>query len=228
MVNLEKSNGRLTSLLGIVPKERLQPLYERHGVEPSQGPKALADEIRLDGSNTIASLFRGIEGVAYLEVARDVADKMDVEWKENQKEEAIEQAILGKLISEFLEHATQEEREQVNQILEEVGEKYNNLSKDLLLAGLSAGSLALLIKQVGRKVVANVIERIVAWIAARQVAKEGAKRIAQIAGLAIPLLNAAMIAWTVIDIAGPAFRKTVPTVIEIALLRLEFGQNGRD
>jgi uncharacterized protein YaaW (UPF0174 family) len=33
-----------------------------------------------------------------------------------------------------------------------------------------------------------------------------------------------MIVWTVVDIAGPAFRKTVPTAIEIALLRLEYGE----
>jgi uncharacterized protein YaaW (UPF0174 family) len=37
------------------------------------------------------------------------------------------------------------------------------------------------------------------------------------------VLNVIMVGWTVVDIAGPAFRKTVPTVIEIALLRLEYG-----
>jgi uncharacterized protein YaaW (UPF0174 family) len=31
-----------------------------------------------------------------------------------------------------------------------------------------------------------------------------------------------MVGWTIRDIAGPAFRKSVPSVLEIALLRMEY------
>jgi uncharacterized protein YaaW (UPF0174 family) len=43
-----------------------------------------------------------------------------------------------------------------------------------------------------------------------------------VASYAIPLLNVVMVGWVLSDIAGPAFRKTVPTVVEVALLRMEF------
>lgn len=33
-----------------------------------------------------------------------------------------------------------------------------------------------------------------------------------------------MVGWTIVDLAGPAFRRTVPTAIDIAVLRLEFGE----
>ena len=219
---MESSSKRLVSLFGDVPKERLKPLFDRHGVEPSEGMRELVDEIRLDGSNTIASLFRGREGVPYLEIVRDVAEKMKVDYDENQAEDVIEYAILGKVIQEFLEKASPEERKEVDKVLDKAGKKY----RDQIWGGLSTGALAVLINTVGKKIIARVVQKIVVGIAARQGAKEAGKRVFQAAGYAVPLLNVAMIAWTVIDIAGPAFRKTAPTIIEIALLRLEFGKNG--
>jgi uncharacterized protein YaaW (UPF0174 family) len=223
-VNTKESNARLLSLLGNAPKVRLQSLYNRHSVDPADGIEELVEEICLDGSNTIASLIRGIQGVPYLEIAHDVANKLAVKYNENQKEDAIEYNILGKMLQEFLKNASPEQRAEVDKILDEVGRKY----KDKIWKGMSKGALALLINTVGKKVVARVVQRIVVGIAVRQGAKEAGKRAAQFAGYAVPFLNVVMIAWTMVDIAGPAFRKTVPTVIEIALLRLEFGENGRN
>jgi len=222
-VNMKESNGRLLSLLENAPKDRLQSLYDRHGVSSADGVKDLVKEICLDGSNTIASLIRGIEGVPYLEIVHDVANKLAVKYNENQKEDAIEYAIIGKMLQEFLQNASPEQREEVDKILKEVGRKY----KDTIWKGMSTGALAILINTVGKKVIARVVQRIIVGITVRQGAKEVGKRAAQFAGYAVPFLNAVMIAWTMVDIAGPAFRKTVPTVIEIALLRLEFGKDGR-
>lgn len=222
-VTKEESNGRLTSLLGNVPTERLQSIYDRHGVKHSEGIEALVDELRLDGSNTIASLFRGLEGVPYLEIVQDVASKMGVEYTETQKEDTIEYGVLGKVLEQFLENATPEDRQEIDRILSDVSEEY----RDQIWQGLSTGALAVIVNTVGKKIVAEVVRKIVFWIAMRQGAKGVGKRAATIVGLAIPLLNVALVAWTVIDLAGPAYRKTVPTVIEIALLRLEFGGGGR-
>ena len=41
--------------------------------------------------------------------------------------------------------------------------------------------------------------------------------------LAIPVVNVAMTAGLAVSVAGPAYRKTVPTVLDVALLRLEYG-----
>jgi len=225
--NMEKSNYRLSSLLEAVPADRLKTLYERHGIPSADGPEKLGDEIRLDGSNSIASLFRG-KGVDYLEMVRNVADTMDVPYTEEQDEESIERDILGKTIQQYLENASKVERKEIEKILESAGKGYNNISKDNLLISLSGGALALLIGQIGAKAVSKIVQRIVTRLIGLQVGKETGKRAMQAIGFAIPLLNATMIAWTAIEMAGPAYRKTVPSVIEIAMIRLEFAANGRD
>ena len=218
---MEQSNERLLELFRTAKTARLETLFVRHGVEPRKGIRRLCDEIRLDGSNTLASIFRVREGVAYLEMVRDVADQMKVPYEFSEDETEIEYAILGNVLKQFVEHATGEQREGIEEVLKAAGNEFSNLSRDLIRSGLAAGTLALLIKEVGAKIVAKIIRDIVVKLATRQAAKEAGKRAAQVAGYAIPLLNVALVAWTIVDIAGPAYRKTVPTVIEIALLRLE-------
>lgn len=211
------------AMLGRVPAERLEPIYLRHEVAPSQGPQALLDEVCLDGANTIASIFRGWDGVEYDEVVRDVADQLNVEASHSEPRE-LEVEIIAFVVQKYLAGATPEQREQVADVLRSAGADFNRMKADILKGAFAAGTLALLIRQVGQKVVAQVVGKIMLRIAGRQAAKEASKRAAQLAGMAIPLLNVVMIGWTVVDIAGPAFRKTVPTVIEVALLRLEYGE----
>jgi uncharacterized protein YaaW (UPF0174 family) len=210
-------------MLGRVPCERLKPIYERHEVEPSKGSNALVDEIRLDGSNTFASIFRGWEGVDYGEVVGDVAKQLGL-TPGGRGARDLEVGILEIIIQKYLENAAPEERENITKILEQAGGDFNRRGADFAKAAFRVGTLALLIRRVGAKVVGQIVRKIMLRIAGRQAAKEAGKRVAQLAGMAIPVLDAVMIVWTVVDIAGPAFRKTVPTAIEIALLRLEYGE----
>ena len=215
---METSNKRLKKLFSQIPEEKMFPIYERHGIEPQEGPNDLVDEIRLDGSNTITSLFRGWEGVDYDEIVRDVASKMDVPYADTEDERKIETRLLEKLIEKYLKNASPEERENVKEILGEAGEEYMGNPRHLLEGGL----LGFLISNVGRQVTAQIVERIVLYIMARQGVKQAGKAAAQIAGFAVPILNIVLATWTVIDVAGPAFRKTVPTVLEVALYRLQY------
>jgi uncharacterized protein YaaW (UPF0174 family) len=210
-------------MLRRAPGEQLAPIYERHDVPVGGGPKALVEEICLDGANTIASIFRGWEGVEYGEIVSDVAEQLGIEPAGRSPKE-LELAILEFIIKRYLENASPEERENLADVLKKAGADFKEVGAAVARGALAAGTLALLIRQVGRKVVAQVIGKIMLRIAGRQAAKEAGKRAAQLAGMAIPLLNIVMIGWTVVDIAGPAFRKTVPTVIEFALLRLEYGE----
>jgi len=202
-------------------------------VDPTAGPGELVSEICLDGANTFASLFRGWKGVPYREVVRDVAEKMGVGKAvlKSKHERNIEVAVIESVIQRYLAKATPKEREDIRRILEEASQDHKEVWRHLLKGG---GALTMLLAQVGPKVAAGVIERIVASIIGRQLgigALRGGAGIlegvgllggAGILGLAVPLLNVALIGWTVVDLAGPAFRKTIPTVIEIAMLRLEF------
>lgn len=208
-------------LLGRVPKDRTKPIYQRHDVEKSKGVDGLIDEICLDGANTIASIFRGWEGVDYGEIVGDVAEQLGIDTGKRSPRK-LELAILEVIIQKYLENASPEEREKIAEVLGKAGADFERFGAAAAKGAFAAGALALLIKEIGQKVVAQVVGKIMLRIAGRQAAKEAGKRAAQFAGLAIPVLNVVMIGWTIVDIAGPAFRKTVPTVIEIALLRLEY------
>jgi uncharacterized protein YaaW (UPF0174 family) len=219
---MDKSTKDLLALLKKCPADRLAPIYARHGIEPSAGPSGLVEELRLDGSNTIASVFRGWEGVDYAEMVNDVAEKFDVKT-ENLPVETIEREILVTMIRKHYSNASPKEREKLEKILREMGDEYDDLIKILLKGTLSGAALALLIEQIGVRLVAAAVERIVLQIIGRNAAAGAAEYAAALAGFAIPFLNVVLAAWVIIDIAGPAFRKTVPTVIEIALLRMEYG-----
>jgi uncharacterized protein YaaW (UPF0174 family) len=203
------------------PPESLLPIYERHGIDPSEKEKALLEDVCLDGANSIASIFRGWEGVDYDEIVTDVAEELGIQALDRTPRQ-LELAILEFIISKYLENATPEERSDIAALLKKAGGEFNDRGE--ILKGIFAkGALALLIRSVGEKVVGQVVGKIMIKIGGRQVAKQAGKQAARMAGMAIPVLNVIMVGWTVVDIAGPAFRKTVPTVIEIALLRLEYG-----
>ena len=101
-----------------------------------------------------------------------------------------------------------EERAEIDQILQVHGVKHTSWRAGGAL-------LTALISTVGQEVTKQVIKK-----ALRVVAGGSASRIAS---FAVPILGATMAALTVVDLTGPAFRKTVPTVIDVAILRVEFG-----
>jgi uncharacterized protein YaaW (UPF0174 family) len=214
MNKTKDANADLIALLtnSAIPPEQLQPIYDRHGVDMAEGADVLANEICLDGSNTLASILRGRKGVGYDEVVRDVAQKLQIPCDEHESETDRELKILEKIISLSLEKATPKQRTQIEAALKEGS------------AGqLAAEDLKGLVNQLGAKATADTVNKIVTVIITGQVARRSVKQSARLAGFAVPLLNIALVGWTLLDLTGPAFRKTVPTVIEIARLRLEYG-----
>jgi len=211
------STTRLMALLAAAPAEDLASLYRRHGVEEEAGPMTLAQQICLDGSNTIASLFRGWEGVPYLEVARDVARKLEVDAEiiASEDERVIEQAVLGKVIERYIKsRADAAERAEIKRILTSAGIDALEYKR-----AVSTGTLAVVIAVLRQEIVAKIVQGIVARAGVRAASGSAARLV----GLAVPLLNLVLAAWTVFDLSGPAFRKTVPSIIEVALIRIEQG-----
>jgi len=220
------SNDRLAGLLAQVLERdpwRLRPLCDRHGVELGDGVGALVREIGLDGANTIASLLRRRRGVEYAEIARDVASKLKVGVEADADEVAVEHRILDAVLGRYVDGASAEDRATILRELQAAGADVTDAGKVLVHGAWAAGSLAALVNGIGQQAVAAVVKQIVLKTVGREAAKIAGRRAAAIASVAIPLLNVVMVGWTVVDLAGPAFRKTVPTVLEIALLRLEFG-----
>ncbi len=215
---MHSSSLEVVRLLQAYPVDELKHIYERHGVEPKLGTRALVEQIQRDGGNTILNyVLRFGQGVSYSEILRDCADKLKVDSTELSTDPEIEEAMLVAIIQQYMEDCPPEDREELQAALGNVGEAQKEVIAHLLRGGLAVGGLALMIRQVGQKAVTQALRFILLRIAGIQAGKQ----VARIVAVGIPLLNVALAAYTVYELAGPAFRKTLPTVIDIALLRLD-------
>jgi uncharacterized protein YaaW (UPF0174 family) len=174
----------------------------------------IAREIRAFGGNSLVNLFRG-GGVEYSELARDVADHLKVPFNKSGPVVNVEIAILQKLFNDALSKMSDGERQQV---LEEL-----NIGD---LAGMGPAAIAMALA--GGKLAGFAAYKM-ALIVANALAKA-------ILGRGLPFaVNAALTRtmgvmlgpigwvvtgiWTVADLASPAYRVTVPCVVQIAYMR---------
>ncbi|MCD4653524.1 hypothetical protein K8T06_06275 [bacterium] len=201
----------------------MKTICKRHGVAVWEGPAVLVKMITRDGSNTLVSTLMGDSENSYLNITRAVAQKMKVAFDEKDSEIDIERKCLESVLRRYLQTAPETERQEIMAIIVSTGKELHveELKRQFRDNSLRLGTLSLLVRKIGARATADVVKRVVAGIISRSAAREASKRAAQIAGYAIPLLNAVMIGWTVWDLAGPAYRKIIPTVLEIAILRMD-------
>ena len=176
----------------------------------------VAAEIQCFGANSIATLFRGGQGVLYREVLEDVCDKCKVTQNEKQNVGFIEEQLLIKLLGEALEEMSEEDREKFAKIAG-LNEATILTPAGLMLAarnaflagGFQSYRLAFLI--------ANYVSRILLGRGLTFAATATLSRtIGVIAG---PIGLTVTGVWTAIDLASPAFRVTLPAVVHVAMLR---------
>lgn len=209
-----KATNQTTKLLDSIDRKKLGPIFKRHGVSSSEkgAVKSLVEEISLDGGNTVANILRLWEGVGYEEIVYDVADtlslKVTKDWQHNER------LILEKVFEDIVKTMTEEEKNNLEEILKNAGEE---LGDNMFTGRVGAKIVGMILANtIAKKIIMETIKKTLAKLAAKEVGK-------RVGAYMIPGLNVIMAAWTVWDIAGPAYRKTIPTVIEIALLRIEHG-----
>lgn len=188
--------------------------YKSDPKKPTSYADLIADEIRLFGGNTFANLARGGVGVPYREVVCDVADKMKVSYNKASTVERIELLIVQKIFEDSIEKMTEEDRQK--------------LIKDLGIRGIPVGSSATMIMQTIIKmggfksyqiavIVANSIAKFILGRGLSFAANASLTKIMSI--FAGPLGWVISSLWTLIDIAGPSYKTTIPCVIHVAMLR---------
>lgn len=188
--------------------------YKSDPKKPTSYADLIADEIRLFGGNTFANLARGGVGVPYREVVCDVADKMKVSYNKASSVERIELLIVQKIFEDSIEKMTEEDRQR--------------LIKDLGIRGIPVGSSATMIMQAIIKmggfksyqiavIVANSIAKFILGRGLSFAANASLTKIMSI--FAGPLGWVISSLWTLIDIAGPSYKTTIPCVIHVAMLR---------
>lgn len=207
----KKGNPRLVEHLTISDGYKLYyPDHQKYW-------KDIAEELQLFGGNTLASyIFRGGKGVSYREILIDVCKKLKVNFNKNSDTETIEQYLLQKIMIDSLDKMTSEE---LQNLVRELGVKPTNLTKQGLIAALQVA-----IKMGGftpyklAVIVANAVAKAILGKGLTLAANSSLTRSISIFAGPIGWIITAL--WTLYDIAGPAYRVTIPSVIQVAYMRL--------
>ncbi|WP_312800100.1 ubiquinol-cytochrome C chaperone family protein [Pseudomonas sp.] len=174
----------------------------------------IAKEIRLFGGNSILNILRR-DGVPYEEVVQDVADHLKVNFSKNDPINVIEQGVLGKILSRAFEQMSDEERRAV---LEELGiVNYSATAPAAAIATICAAKAGGFATFKLATIVANAIAKALIGKGLTFAVNGQLMRTVSVAigpiGWAITAL------WTAADLASPAYRVTVPCIVQLAYIR---------
>lgn len=194
--------------------DKYKEYYPRHSMYWQE----IAAELQCFGGNTIMTLFRGGKGVLYEEVLSDVCEKLIKGFKKPSQIniEELEKQLLMSLLQTSIEQMSFEELKMLAKDL-----KVDNLN---LLTAQNFLLLAQTIFKAGgfksyqlTLIIANAVSRA---IFAKGLTFAGNAALTRVAGvLAGPIGITLSGIWTIIDLAGPAYRVTIPAVIQVTLLR---------
>ncbi|GAA7660872.1 DUF3944 domain-containing protein [Helicobacter pylori] len=198
--------------------------YKRHGNDYAKYAERIAEELQLYGANSFANALRGT-GVLYREILCEVCDKLKVNYNKKTETTLIEQNMLSKILERSLEEMDDEE------VKEMCDELFIKNTDNLNRQALSAATLTLF-KMGGFKsyqlavIVANAVAK---TILGRGLSLAGDQVLTRtLSFLTGPVGWIITGVWTAIDIAGPAYRVTIPACILVTTLRLKTQQANED
>lgn len=177
---------------------------------------SITDELQRFGGNTFANILRG-HGVPYRTILVDVCKKMKVSFNKNSSVEVIEGCLLQHVLIKTMEEMSDED---MRNLLAELKIKTTGFGKQAMMAAVQGairfGGFASYKIAV---IVANAVARALLGRGLSFAANAALTR--WIGVFAGPIGWAITIAWTALDIAGPAYRVTIPSVIQIAYMRVK-------
>lgn len=208
------SAEELKVLVELMEKKLSYDLPDNAGIYPTNHVEKIADEFCKFGGNTIANILRGGEGVSYREVLTDVCKDLKVPFNANNSIEHIERNLLETVLESAWENMSEEDKQQ---LLDELGYK-GKMPK--------GGIWGLFALQIGKSAgfTTYQVALIIANFVAKQVTGTGLA-LATNAALttvlkgALQILGPVLWAWTLVDIASPSKKVTIPGCIYIAALR---------
>lgn len=177
---------------------------------------SITDELQRFGGNTFANILRG-HGVPYKTILVDVCKKMKVSFNKNSSVEVIEGCLLQHVLIKTMEEMSDED---MRNLLAELKIKTTGFGKQAMMAAVqSAIRLGGFASYKIAVIVANAVARALLGRGLSFAANAALTR--WIGVFAGPIGWAVTIAWTALDIAGPAYRVTIPSVIQIAYMRVK-------
>ncbi len=175
----------------------------------------VAEELARFGGNSLMNLLRRGSGVPYKEMLSDVAGHVGVPKLGTASCAEMEMAIIAKVVEQSLSRMTEEDKAT---FFESVGGSYR--------PGMGPGALAALIASLSASGVtsyslaAMVASATMSSLVGRGIVFAGGSTLGR--GLAVltgPVGWAITGIWTAFDLASPAYRVTVPCVIQIGYMR---------
>lgn len=190
--------------------------YKRHYPEHSMYWEEIAAEVQCFGANTFATLIRRGKGVEYKEVLADVCDKMNVNYNKNASVEKIEQNLLMKILEDAIENMSPEELKEL--ALSTGVKNTSGITKEAMVGVFQAVFRAGGFKSYQLTVI--IVNAVAKALIGRGLSIAGNATLARtMAVLTGPIGWAVTGLWTAVDIAGTAYRVTIPAVIQISVLR---------
>lgn len=175
----------------------------------------IADELLKFGTNSVVTICHDGRPDSYENVVRRVCKRMGVAVDKNDDAIRMERLLLDNVCEKALCNMTEEE---LRNLARETGVNGKDISKQALIA-----SLLILLRRYPRifvKFIRNVVTHLVGMLGNRAVAVVGSRLVSRVFGIAIgPVGWIAMTAWTIWDLASPAYRVIVPAVLQIAIMR---------
>ena len=181
--------------------------------------KELASELQCYGGNTILNIFRNGRGPAYEKIVYDVCKKMHVkDISKYDTAEEMEQKLLIAVSAKIIEELDEID---IRNIMDECEIHDYAHTK----AGLMAALVAL--QLINRKLfimVLNVIMRfLIRILIGRGIMTVGIGLVSRGVGVFFgPVAWIVLGGWTAWDIMGPAYRVTIPAVVQVAYMRAKY------
>lgn len=209
-------DGELRMAGELIAKEA----YKQHNPNHKMYWQEIAAEIQTFGGNTFANIARGDQGIPYKDVLVEVCKKMKVNFSKDSPVSLIEQYLLMKVLSDSLEKMTPE---QLKEVVEAAGLKTTNFAPQAVFA-----LLQVMVQKVGfwsmnrlvligvNGVAKVVINRGLVFATNGAISATVARTCNFLTG---PIGWAVTGLWTLNDLAGPAYRVTIPSVIQVAYMR---------
>lgn len=193
--------------------------YKTHHPDHQQYWELIAAEIQCFGANSFVTMMRGGKGVKYKEVLTDVCDKMNVNYNKDASAEKIESNLLMKILTDAIEHMSPEE---LKELAESTGIKNTS--------GITPEAIVGIFQAVFRaggfksyQLTLIVVNAVMKALIGRGLSFAGNAALTRtMAILTGPIGWVITGLWTAIDVAGPAYRVTIPSVIQVAVLRQKY------
>lgn len=192
--------------------------YKSHYPNHIRYVDEIMEELQLFGGNTFANLVRR-QGVPYKEILCDVCDKMKVNYNKTSSVARIEGELFSKILEKSIEQMDSKELEKL--VKDAKIDTAKGFSKQAVIAAMQGAVKAggFMSYQIAL-IVANAVAKQVLGRGLSIAANVGLTRAMSV--FAGPIGWFIMGLWTATDIAGPAYRITIPAVIQVAFLRQRF------